>query len=91
MFSEKTKSFIGLLIILGLFILSSYLVRENIDLIKGLIGNDFLGILIYILITITAIVIAPISMMPLIPVASNIWGRIPTAIFRGWYDNHFNS
>jgi|TARA_B100001971_G_C18261082_1_gene586937 uncharacterized membrane protein YdjX (TVP38/TMEM64 family) len=86
MFSEKTKSFIGLLIILGLFILSSYLVRENIDLIKGLIGNDFLGILIYILITITAIVIAPISMMPLIPVASNIWGRIPTAIILifGW-------
>ncbi len=83
---EKTKSFIGLLIILGLFILSSYLVRENIDLIKDLIGNDFLGILIYILITITAIVIAPISMMPLIPIASNIWGRVPTAIILifGW-------
>ena len=86
MFSEKTKAFLGALVIVLLFILSSYLVRENIEFVKSLIGNDFLGILIYILITITAIVIAPISMMPLIPVASNIWGRVPTAIILifGW-------
>tara|TARA_Y100000034_G_scaffold37940_1_gene46614 strand:+ start:3424 stop:4041 length:618 start_codon:yes stop_codon:yes gene_type:complete len=86
MLSEKNKAFLGLLIILVLFILSSYLVRTNIDFVKSLIGNNFIGILIYILITIIAIVIAPISMMPLIPVASNIWGRIPTAIILifGW-------
>lgn len=86
MLSEKIKSFIGLLIILALFILSSYFVRENIDFIKNLVGNDFIGILIYILITITAIVIAPISMMPLIPVASNLWGWFYAGIIHiiGW-------
>ena len=86
MLSNKLKSFIGLLIILVLFILSSYFARNNIDFIKNLIGNDFLGILIYILITITAIIIAPISMMPLIPVASNLWGWFYAGIFTfvGW-------
>jgi len=86
MISEKSKSFIGLFIILALFILSSYFVRNNIDFIENLIGNDFLGILIYILISITAIVIAPISMMPLIPVASNLWGWFFAGIINiiGW-------
>ena len=86
MLSEKSKSFIGLLIILALFILSSYFVRNNIEFIKDLIGNDFSGILIYLLITITAIIIAPISMMPLIPIASNLWGWFYAGIIHiiGW-------
>lgn len=86
MLSEKRKSIFSLLLIVLLFILSSYLVRENIDFIKSLIGNDFSGILIYILITIIAIVIAPISMMPLVPIASNLWGWVSAGVFTftGW-------
>jgi len=63
----KLKAFAGILFIIILFILSSYFVKENIDFIKSLIGNNFSGIFIYILITIIAIVIAPISMIPLMP------------------------
>ncbi len=86
MFSEKTKAFFGILIIVLLFILSSYFVRENIEVIKSFIGNDFIGILIYILISIIAIVIAPISMMPLVPIASNLWGWFYSGIIHiiGW-------
>lgn len=87
MLSEKTKSFLGLLIIGILFILSSYFVKENIDFVRSFIGNDFIGIIIYILITILAIVVAPIGILFLIPVASNIFGWFPTAIFNivGWF------
>jgi uncharacterized membrane protein YdjX (TVP38/TMEM64 family) len=86
MFSEKTKAFFGILIIVLLFILSSYFVRENIEVIKSFIGNDFIVILIYILISIIAIVIAPISMMPLVPIASNLWGWFYSGIIHiiGW-------
>lgn len=82
----KTKAFLGILVIVALFILSSYFVRENIDIIKSFIGDGFLGILIYILITITAIIIAPISMMPLIPIASNLWGWFYSGVIHiiGW-------
>lgn len=87
MFSKKTKAVLGVLFIVALFILSSYLVRTNIEVIKNFIGNSALGILIYILITIFAIVIAPISMMPLIPVAANIFGWVQTGVINviGWF------
>ena len=86
MLSEKVKSFIGLFIILILFILSSYIVRTNIEFFNNLIGNNIYGIFVYIIITVIAIVIAPISMMPLIPIVSNVFGWIFGAIltFIGW-------
>lgn len=85
--SEKLKAFFGISIIVILFILSSYFVKENIDFVESLIGNNLIGILIYILITIVAIVIAPISMMPLIPIASNVFGWFYAGIFNiiGWF------
>ena len=87
MLSEKSKAFLGILVIVVFFILSSYFVRENIDFVRSLIENNFLGILIYILITSIAIVIAPISMIPLIPIASNIFGWFYAGIFNviGWF------
>src|SRR3989338_2140028 len=83
--NPKIKSLLEILAIILLFALSSYLVRQNIDFLKSIIGNDF-GILFYILIAIFAVVVEPISMMPLIPLASNIFGWIYAAIFSivGW-------
>ncbi len=84
--NPKSKSFFIALFVILLFILVSYYTRQNIEFLKGLIGNDFRGILIYILITIFAIVFAPVSMMPLIPLASNIYGIFFSAIINiiGW-------
>lgn len=84
--SEKIRTFLGIMLVLALFILSSYLVRTNIDFFKSFIGNNFLGVLVYILITIIAVVIAPISMVPLIPIASNLWGWFNAGIINiiGW-------
>ena len=87
MFPEgKIKSFLAAIFIIALFVLVSYFTRQNIDFLKDLIGNDFRGVLIYVLITTIAIVVAPISMMPLIPLASNLWGWFNAAIINviGW-------
>ncbi len=83
---QKLKAFFSALFIISLFILVSYLVKQNIDFLQNIIGNSFYGILTYILIVILAIVVAPISMMPLIPLASNLWGVYYAAIFNiiGW-------
>ena len=83
--NPKIKSLLEILAIILLFALSSYLVRQNIDFLKSVIGNDF-GIFFYILIAIFAVVVAPISMMPLIPLASNIFGWLSAAVFSivGW-------
>lgn len=72
--NQRIKALLGLALILSLFILVSYFVRENQEVLYNLVGDSFLGIIAYITITIIAIVIAPISMMPLIPLAANMWG-----------------
>ena len=84
--SGKAKSLLGIFAVLILFFLSSYFVRTNIEFLKEIIGNNIYGILAYFLIIIIAIVVAPISMMPLIPVASNIYGWLFAGIITiaGW-------
>jgi len=83
---DKTKSFIGILLVIILFIFFSYIIQNNLGLIKEIIGNNFIGIFFYILITIIAIVIAPISSFPLVSVASNLWGWFYAGVFSiiGW-------
>ncbi len=83
---EKIKAFLGALFIISLFILVSYLVKNNQEFVSGLIGDGFSGILVYLLIVIIAIVIAPISMMPFIPLAANMWGWFNSALIHivGW-------
>ncbi|PIO08689.1 hypothetical protein COU59_00475 [Candidatus Pacearchaeota archaeon CG10_big_fil_rev_8_21_14_0_10_34_12] len=89
--NDKTKSFLGLITILALFVLMSYLVRQNINFFSNLIGENVMGVFVYIFITIVAVVVAPISMVPLIPLASNLWGWIPAGIFTylGWASGSF--
>ncbi len=83
---EKVKAFLGALFIIFLFILVSQLVKRNHEFVYGIIGDGFSGILIYLLIIVVAIVIAPISMMPFVPIASNMWGWYYAALIHivGW-------
>ena len=79
--SNKKEYIIEVLIIIILFVLFSYVVQTNVDVIKNFMkGNDSLGMLIYVIITIIAIVIAPISTFTLFSVASNLWGCFIAAI-----------
>ena len=82
-YKQKLKAGFYILLIAVFFILSSYIIQKN--LINLEISKNF-GALIYIFITIIAIVIAPISMIPLIPIAANLFGWFLTAIYSiiGW-------
>lgn len=84
--SSKIKSIAGILLIIFLFIFFSYIVQTNMNFFRNLIGTGFSGMILYIIITIIAIVLAPVSTMPLIPVASNLWGVNLAAILSiiGW-------
>jgi uncharacterized membrane protein YdjX (TVP38/TMEM64 family) len=82
---EKAKYLLNLLIIIVLFTLSSFLVQTNLDFIKGIINKTW-GMPIFVLLSIIEVVVAPISLLPLLPVASNLWGWFLTAILSiiGW-------
>ena len=72
--NKKLKGLIEILIIIFVFVLFSYLIQKNIGFFEGFIGNNILGMIIYTIIEITSIVIAPITTLPIIALASNLWG-----------------
>jgi len=49
-------------------------------------GHDFLGVILYLSLNIVDAVAAPGATLPLIPVASHVWGRAPAALLTsvGW-------
>jgi uncharacterized membrane protein YdjX (TVP38/TMEM64 family) len=89
---NKFSAILTILIVVSLFILSPYLIKKNIDIVNEIIsGYHFFGILIFIFLVIIAVVIAPISATPLIPIASNIWGWQAGTLFSmiGWVSGSF--
>lgn len=78
MLNKKLKGIIEFLIIVLVFLLFSYIVQENLEFFEAFVTNNLIGIIIYVLIEISSIVIAPITTLPLIAAASNLWGWIFT-------------
>lgn len=84
--SPKLKSLISIGIIAVLFVALSYLVQTHLGFFEKYIGYGFFGMAVYVFVTIIAIVIAPVSTLPLVPVASNLFGWQVTALLSilGW-------
>jgi uncharacterized membrane protein YdjX (TVP38/TMEM64 family) len=78
--SLKTKEIIGVTGVILLFVLSSWLVQANMEGIAGVIGDDFRGMAVYLLVSIATIVLAPVATVPLIPIAAGIWGGFVTGL-----------
>ena len=85
---KKTKAILWLILIGFLFIALSYIIQKNIVWIENLIkGYEILGAVIYILFLAISEVISPLSAVPIIPLASSIWGGFITSILNlaGWF------
>jgi len=83
---EKTKAALGVIIIILLFLLSAYIGQTNFLNINEFLDRGILGRLVYVFITITATVIAPLTALPLLPIVSNAWGWFTAAVLTiiGW-------
>ena len=75
-----------MLIIVVLFLFFSYVVQSNLEFLEGLVTNNFIGMFIYLILEISSIVIAPVTTLPLVIIAANLWGWILTGILNiiGW-------
>lgn len=83
---DKIKSILGILLVVLLFILASYLTQVYQSQLKTSLEFGIWGMVIYIIIGIIATVIAPISTLPLLPIATTLWGWVIAAILSivGW-------
>ena len=70
----KIKALLEILAILALFLYFSYIIQKNIEFFQGLVTNNFIGVLFYIFIGVVSVVVAPVTTLPLIVVASKLWG-----------------
>ncbi|MFB6181499.1 MAG: TVP38/TMEM64 family protein [Candidatus Magasanikbacteria bacterium] len=71
----KTKNIIVTTLVIALFVVSAYYSQQYTAQLKQFIGGDNIySMSIYVLITIIAIVVAPIGTVPLVPMVGNMWG-----------------
>ncbi len=80
------KLSLGGILVLIVFILVSYLLQIYSDSFEHLMNVGIPGMIIYVSIAIFATVVAPVSAMPLLPVAVYLWGPITAALLSiiGW-------
>jgi uncharacterized membrane protein YdjX (TVP38/TMEM64 family) len=84
---DKISILVSALLIIGLFVFMSWLFRVYQDEIQRMITiNPITGVLIYIIVFILSIVFAPIGVLPLIPIAVQLWGVLAATILStlGW-------
>jgi len=82
----KIKSIIGIFAVVISFVFASYMIQRNLDFFNNLIGTGFFGMFMYVVVIAIAIVVAPVSALPLLPVVSHLWGWPLAAILSalGW-------
>ena len=85
--NKNLKEIISLVLLVLFFILVSYIVQTNMSFIENNLDSGFVGIFIYIFITTFATVIAPISAIPILPLAVFLFGWEFAAIYSviGWW------
>jgi len=84
---EQILAIIGIVFIIILFLVTSYLVQRNFNSLRNLIvGFGIYGMLAYILLLIIGVVVAPISVFPVIPLVSRLYGWFIAGILSivGW-------
>lgn len=83
---EKIRFIIEGFLTICLFVFFSYLVQSNMNFFEGFILDNFVGKFVYFLLTIISIVLAPFSSLPLMAIASNLFGILQTAVLSisGW-------
>lgn len=85
---KRTLSILAsLLFATGLFVAGSYYTQQYLPQITAWIGTrPVFGLGIYLLLTFLAIVFAPFSALPFLPVVANVWGALTAAAITvvGW-------
>ncbi len=83
----QPKELFAIALVTGVFVLVSLLSGTYVNEIERTVGiGGFWGALAYVGVTIVAVIVAPISTLPLLPIASSLWGWQLAGVFSiiGW-------
>ncbi len=78
--TQKTADLLKIALLAVFFVLAVFLTQSYQEEIVKYLDFGYLGMLIYVLLGITSTVIAPVSTLALIPIATALWGGLVTAL-----------
>jgi uncharacterized membrane protein YdjX (TVP38/TMEM64 family) len=84
---KKLSAIVGLFMIVFLFVLASVFADRYQGEMQALVkGGAAFGMAAYVFLTAVAVVVAPVSTLPLLPLASGMWGWVIAGILSivGW-------
>lgn len=79
-------SILPVILLFALFLGSAYVAQEHQTYLASLIGHGPEGLFLYALLAMVTTVVAPLTSIPLIPLAASVWGPFMTAVasILGW-------
>lgn len=84
----KQKNVISILLVLAAFIAVSWFGKTFLEtMFPNELLTGRLGVVAYVaFVALNAVIVAPVGAVPLIPLATEVWGMVPTAFFNviGW-------
>ena len=84
---SRIRGYLSLTVVAAVLISAVWLARSHADALKTFIDqHPVKGVLVYIVLNILDAVLAPGATLPLIPIVSRAWGRVPAALVTtiGW-------
>ncbi len=75
---KKIFDIAGFLLVAMLFVAAMFLTQTFQEDLRANLDFGYMGMLFYVLLGIVATVVAPVSTVPLIPIATGLWGPILT-------------
>lgn len=82
----KLWGLFGVFVLIAIFILLSYLVDANFEFFEKLVAGNSWGLVVYVFLNFVGVVVAPVTVIPLIAVITGIWGPVVASLtsWLGW-------
>ncbi len=72
----KLLSLLGVFVLVLVFVLVSYFIQNNFYFFEELISGNFWGLLTYVFLNFVGIVVAPVTVIPLVVIVTEFWGPV---------------
>ncbi len=67
-------------VLVGIFLVLSYFVQNNMEFFERMVSDNYWGLLVFILLNFVGIVVAPVTVIPLVVIVTSIWGGLVASI-----------
>ncbi len=76
----KLAGILSVVSLVTVFIVLSYFVQNNMEFFEGLVSDNYWGLIVFVLLNFVGIIVAPVTVIPLIVIVTSVWGGLIAAI-----------